>query len=425
MAVGLESDTLEKGIRAAKAGNRLLGRLHLLRAADTEPNNPNCWLWLAWVAETPADAAQHLQRVLKKYPNHRLAQIGLLWTQCLAEFESGKDLHHLELPDSLRGMFAAPADAPKVVDQRPYANTSDPPSGSTSYSTVEESRSQEVVTSEAPGYPQTESTYAESTQNVHAVTPTADVDSHEANAYTVHESAAPAGESGGYELSGTATSLSEDSQEQVEQDHTLHGGSSTVAPAADLSPRVNEFASEEEEQAPSELESSEFERVTEPQTQASGGTTQLNPPPTSAGASTKASPAGPEKTAAEAKGAPLILVVDDSATVRKLVTMTLESRNYRVLSASNGYEALQKITETKPALVFTDINMPRLDGYQLCKLIKKHPNTKHIHVVMLSGKDGMFDKLRGKLAGSNDYITKPFDVKDLLKKVETYLPSPK
>ncbi len=118
---------------------------------------------------------------------------------------------------------------------------------------------------------------------------------------------------------------------------------------------------------------------------------------------------------------PTILVVDDSPTVRKLVTMTLESGGYAVRQAENGIEAMKVLAEISPSMIFLDVNMPRMDGYQLCKLIKRHDKTKLIPVVMLSGKDGMFDKLRGKLVGCNDYISKPFEAADLLRRVQTYV----
>ena len=116
-----------------------------------------------------------------------------------------------------------------------------------------------------------------------------------------------------------------------------------------------------------------------------------------------------------------ILVVDDSPTVRKLVAMTLEKRGFKVVSAFDGVAAIKEIAAHNPALILMDINMPRLDGYQLCKLVKKHETTRNIPVVMLSGKDGMFDRLRGRLVGCSGYITKPFVPDVLVEAVEEYL----
>jgi twitching motility two-component system response regulator PilG len=115
-----------------------------------------------------------------------------------------------------------------------------------------------------------------------------------------------------------------------------------------------------------------------------------------------------------------IMVVDDSPTVRKLITGKLEKHGHRVVVAVDGMDALAKISEEKPDLILLDVTMPRLDGYQLCKHIKQTAATKHIPVVMISGKDGFFDKVRGRMAGSTAYITKPFGPETLLQTVENY-----
>ncbi len=113
-----------------------------------------------------------------------------------------------------------------------------------------------------------------------------------------------------------------------------------------------------------------------------------------------------------------VLVVDDSPTVRKLVSITLEKRGYRVVSAFDGVAAIKEIAAHNPSLILMDVNMPRLDGYQLCKLVKKHETTRDIPVLMLTGKDGMFDRLRGRLVGCAGSIAKPFSPEELLKFVE-------
>ncbi len=118
---------------------------------------------------------------------------------------------------------------------------------------------------------------------------------------------------------------------------------------------------------------------------------------------------------------PAVLVVDDSATVRKLVAITLEKNGYRVIAASDGLEGLAKISETQPDLILLDITMPRMDGYQLCKIIRANPSIQNVPIVMLSGRDGFFDKVRGRMAGSTDYITKPFKPDTLLQTVHKYV----
>ena len=116
-----------------------------------------------------------------------------------------------------------------------------------------------------------------------------------------------------------------------------------------------------------------------------------------------------------------ILTVDDSPTIRKLLMMTLEREGFNVVQAQDGVEALVKMSECNPFMILSDINMPRLDGYKLCKFVKKHAKTKHIPVIMLSGKDGVFDKLRGRMSGCDGYLTKPFESKDLLAKIRSFI----
>ena len=124
---------------------------------------------------------------------------------------------------------------------------------------------------------------------------------------------------------------------------------------------------------------------------------------------------------AEVKAKRTVLVVDDSPTVRKLVAMTLEKRGFTVVAAFDGVAAIKEIATHNPDLILMDVTMPRLDGYQLCKLVKKHEATRHIPVIMLSGKDGMFDRLRGRLVGCSGYISKPFVPEALVETVEETL----
>ncbi len=116
-----------------------------------------------------------------------------------------------------------------------------------------------------------------------------------------------------------------------------------------------------------------------------------------------------------------IMVVDDSPTVRKLISGKLEKCGHTVIAAVDGMDALAKINEVIPNLILLDITMPRLDGYQVCKLIRNNEVTKDIPIVMISGKDGFFDKVRGRMAGSSGYITKPFGPDTLMKTIESYL----
>ncbi len=109
-----------------------------------------------------------------------------------------------------------------------------------------------------------------------------------------------------------------------------------------------------------------------------------------------------------------VMIVDDSNTVRKSAELFLRPFGCEVVLAEDGFEAISKIVENQPDIIFVDITMPRLDGYQSCMLIKKNPLYQSIPGIMLSSKDGLFDKARGRMVGSDDYLAKPFTVEGLL-----------
>jgi twitching motility two-component system response regulator PilG len=112
-----------------------------------------------------------------------------------------------------------------------------------------------------------------------------------------------------------------------------------------------------------------------------------------------------------------VLVIDDSNTIRRSAEIFLKQGGHEVLLAEDGFDALSKINDYQPDLVFCDILMPRLDGYQTCAIIKRNPKFSDTPVVMLSSKDGVFDKARGRMVGSQDYLTKPFTKDQLLQAV--------
>lgn len=116
----------------------------------------------------------------------------------------------------------------------------------------------------------------------------------------------------------------------------------------------------------------------------------------------------------------IIMVIDDSKTIRKSAELFLTQGGYRAVLVDNGYEALAQLSDTPPAMIFVDIMMPRLDGYQTCQLIKKNEQFKNIPIVMLSSKDGLFDKAKGRIVGSSEYLTKPFAKDALLDAVKKH-----
>jgi twitching motility two-component system response regulator PilG len=109
-----------------------------------------------------------------------------------------------------------------------------------------------------------------------------------------------------------------------------------------------------------------------------------------------------------------ILVVDDSATIRRSAESMLTAEGYEVITAENGFDALSKVARHNPDLIFVDIMMPRLDGYQTCAIIKNNAQYRSTPVVMLTSKDGLFDQARGRVVGSDLYLTKPFTKEELL-----------
>ena len=117
-----------------------------------------------------------------------------------------------------------------------------------------------------------------------------------------------------------------------------------------------------------------------------------------------------------------VMVIDNSSTIRRSAELFLTQAGCQVVLAEDGFDALAKIADHGPQVVFVDILMPRLDGYQTCALIKKNPHFAATPVIMLSSKDGIFDKARGRMAGSDQYLTKPFSQQDLLQAVAAHLP---
>ena len=135
---------------------------------------------------------------------------------------------------------------------------------------------------------------------------------------------------------------------------------------------------------------------------------------------------GPQAGASGGPAAPgaKVLVIDDSNTIRRSAEIFLRQGGHEVVLAEDGFDALAKVNDHTPELIFCDILMPRLDGYQTCAIIKRNPRFAHVPVIMLSSKDGLFDKARGRMVGSEDYLTKPFTKEQLLKAVNTFRREP-
>lgn len=115
-----------------------------------------------------------------------------------------------------------------------------------------------------------------------------------------------------------------------------------------------------------------------------------------------------------------VMVIDDSNTIRRSAEIFLKASGCQVILAEDGFDALAKISNEHPDVIFVDIMMPRLDGYQTCSLIKRNARYKNTPVIMLSSKDGLFDRARGRMVGSDQYLTKPFTQETLLEAVQAY-----
>ena len=119
-----------------------------------------------------------------------------------------------------------------------------------------------------------------------------------------------------------------------------------------------------------------------------------------------------------------VMIVDDSPTIRKILGLTLERAGYKVVAEPDGESAIERLVQVVPDLILLDIAMPKLDGYEVCKRIKQDPRTKHVPVVMLSGKGALFDKVKGHMAGATEYLTKPFETPAVLAVVTNYCEQP-
>lgn len=130
---------------------------------------------------------------------------------------------------------------------------------------------------------------------------------------------------------------------------------------------------------------------------------------------------GSEAQTTSSLGGLKVLVIDDSKTIRRTAETLLKKEGCEVVTAVDGFEALSKIADHKPDIIFVDIMMPRLDGYQTCALIKHNASFKATPVIMLSSKDGLFDRARGRIVGSEQYLTKPFTKDELLGAIQNHV----
>jgi twitching motility two-component system response regulator PilG len=498
------STDLRQGIDSARAGHRLLARLHLAQAIDADPKNDAHWLWMAWVAESPAAAVDHLRKALEHNPGNEIARAGLVWSQTMADWDFAKPLSPrdtlaavaereaaatpaipsfpIRMPrvDELHGdssrsfkdssMLFQPAaelqtaEAPKaesdadvdvealhefdleaakptdaaaelhvetkahadasssvqIQDRRPASDPNRPESIPIDQMTgMFTGEGQQLVGEEFAGFDMAPGAIQDRR-------PMSDPDRPESipidqmtGMFTGEGQLLLGEEFSGFNMApGTVDAVSDPTASLA----TPFPGGLTVGRLTDRRPPSAELVtpftppSESSDEIPSVNSESDFETIP-PQTGMPESEREVIAEAASEGFN-------PPESAAEDGTARKVLIVDDSPTVCKIVSITLRKRGFEVASAGDGVEAMAMIAADQPHLILLDITMPRMDGYQLCKLIKGYPQTKQIPVIMLSGKDGFFDRVRGKLVGCADYITKPFDPEMLTAAVERFLPAP-
>jgi twitching motility two-component system response regulator PilG len=503
MSTSPVSSDFQQGIASARAGHRLLARLHLAEAIDGDPSNDAHWLWMAWVAESPGAAVDHLKKALERNPDNEIAKAGLIWSQTMAEWD-------FERPYSPRATLAAVAEReartvpassgfpirmPRVDEL--HADSSQgyeekPKPADSKHDVIAEAFPELVAKAESPVV---EETRPKTPAPAHVVPdpidllrPKSDRSRPKSENRPKAELEKPAtdptkpkteprrpdelpdaqakfrpeslpidqltgmymgeGKSliedqfAGFNLASSVDMLNDPSASLA----TPFPGGTTVGKLGPTRPPSGElqtpFGGEHPPEEPAEAASlsgsdSEFETITPTNVASLPSIEAQEPAPAEEVPSASSAPSAPVDAGPVASHASIdvvehstegkprkVMIVDDSPTVCKIVSITLKKRGFDVQTAADGVEAMALIATDQPDLILLDITMPRMDGYQLCKLIKGYPQTKTIPVIMLSGKDGFFDRVRGKLVGCSDYITKPFDPEMLVAAVERFLPAP-
>ena len=422
---------LSRGILASRAGLRTVAVAQLERAAASLPDDPNVWLWLAWVANSPDNSIRCLERVLELSPGHAAATAGLTWARSLSQ-DTPIEQDITPLSEAVvEPLIAAAAivEPELVIEPEPVIDETPAP------------------TIEPISEPVSEGVEVEIQPIVEAAVVSEFFDSPSPETTTEPQwdepVVAPVAASIELPEEPVAIAPSQPFEESSSEEPRRRWSDLVVQREADASPDAaawpslvaSSLSSHLPPPLPTVVASSAIapEPIAASRFSGSFATSSIVPATpanfigldqeSNADVESLANSFDPPTEDISADGRPLVMVVDDSPTVRKLVSLTLERRGYRVISAFDGVAAIKELGLCRPDLILLDINMPRLDGYRLCKLIKKHEATQSIPVVMLSGKDGMFDKLRGRLVGCSDYITKPFEADALTHKVAKYLTS--
>ena len=423
---------LRRGIAAARAGLRSVAAAQFERAAEAAPDDANVWLWLAWVGNSPDNTIRCLDRVLQLSPGDAAAQAGLTWARAFASDAPAIPVAipiAMPVANVVENLIVNPVDAVECAD---------------SDSALPVHKSLAVMTElvEEFGAAGLVSTIAAETSSTLIVEPKPGLSANDAAviiaeapaeplAEVTHESPEDLARIGSY-CRRWSDLVQSDAVSQTDASawpslvppplpSQLPPPLPSLIPPPLPAAALVEALSEPEQLASSPDGEPVDQNAVMPTTPIASASEVGSAQEASADVEALTTSFRPTTETVSVDDRKLVMVVDDSPTVRKLVSLTLERRGYRVISAFDGVAAIKELGACRPDLILLDINMPRLDGYRLCKLIKKHEATQAIPVVMLSGKDGMFDKLRGRLVGCSDYITKPFEADALTHKVAKYL----
>lgn len=444
------TDEFSRGVSTAKAGNPLLAKDHFHKVLQIgDPTlSAEAWIWLAWLSDSPAAAVHCLECAIEISPNHAIAHQALAWNQYLANYQLamnqgwGSNSRHTAARDvatnepSLEEPAAKPGRSDDAFDDV-HIEVSEPAHLGTTWPTAQpvepaiiDHHDHEQLQSDVPSLAGWQRAVDQVEIASNRLTPSETCDWI---TQQLEEETEP-------EPSQTAPSESADLPDTSDRERAVDQQTPVWMPQRlePESPRQSEsqqpqLRADWREQLRSQSQKRKADGHVEPEDELvervdeiTSFVTPIELPPSVDVTADHAEDVHHAAETSKFKSIPdsgsTVLIVDDSPTVRKLVTLTLEKQGYRVISACDGVAAIREMAAHVPNLVLLDINMPRLDGYKLCKLIKKHDTTRNIPVVMLAGKDGMFDRLRGRLVGCSDYIAKPFDSTALLSKVHDYLP---
>ena len=389
------SNDLRRIAKSVTAGNRAMARIDLENILFQLPDDPNAWLIQAWLSDSPDACVSALNRALAIDPNCEVALTGLIWAEQFRDFCEGLNPEHHFEPQKATCDEVLTEDRELAGDESACDDLGHSEPEACEPEACEPEACEPEISERLPS----------ELTNVEIVDDSEDQPEESATGESLVEHAE----------SFQATDVQEENglheENELLEDHESHQDNvdcveddlleEVASISADTSVALEQPAESKDEPTYDDV----FETGDES--------------PTATKAVTEESCDTTFDTESPSER-PLVLAVDDSPTVRKLVAMTLERVGYEVVTAADGVAALNLLAERSPVLILSDINMPRITGYKLCKLVKKHSRTQRIPVVMLSGKNGVFDKVRGQMVGCSDYITKPFESHDLIEKVRQY-----